>query len=71
LQYQIRLKTGERFSAERISEELYRIQESILKDITDDSKYVVPSKPSKDAIKIYEAMNKKRHVVPFRLSTGG
>jgi len=27
------------------------------------------SKPGKDAIKIYEAYNKKRHVAPFRLTT--
>ena len=31
-------------------------------------KYVVPSKPSKDAIRIYEVLDKKRHVVPFRLT---
>jgi len=71
LQYRIKLKTKENFSAERIREELYRIQESILIDTTDKSKYVVPSKPSKDAIKIYEVMNKRRHVVPFRLTSQG
>jgi transposase len=68
MQYQIRQKTGESFSAERIMQELYRVQESILKSTVDDNKYVVPSKPSKDAIKIYEVMNKKRHVAPFRLT---
>jgi len=68
LQYRIRQKTGECFSPERIREELYRIQESILKYITDNSRYVVPSKPNQDAIKIYDAMNKERHVVPFRLT---
>ena len=70
LQYRIRQQTGERFSAERIREELCRIQESVLINTTDNSKYVIPSKPSQYAIKIYEAMNKKRHVVPFRLTTG-
>jgi len=70
LQYQIRIKTGERFSPERIREELYRVQESILKNIADDYKYVVPSKTSKDAIRIYEVMNRKRHVAPFRLTAG-
>ena len=70
LQYQIKHKIAENFSAERIREELYRVQESILKNKVDDNKYVVPSKPSKDAIKIYEAVNKKRHVVPFMLTTG-
>jgi len=71
LQYRIRQLTTERFSAERIREELFRIQESVLIDTADNSKYVIPSKPGQYAIKIYEAMNKKRHVVPFRLTTGG
>ena len=37
-------------------------------NIADNNKYVVPSKPSQDAIKIYEVFKKKRHVVPFRLT---
>ncbi len=68
LQHRIREKTKENFSAERIREELYRIQESILKHTVDNSKYVIPSKPSPDAIKIYDAMKMQRHVVPFRLT---
>ena len=71
LQYRIRQKTGENFSPERIREELFRIQESILKHTIDNNKYVVPSKPSQDVLKIYDAMNKKRHVVPFRLTAQG
>ena len=71
LQYRIRQKTGESFSAERIREELFRVQDSILINTTDNNKYVIPSKPSQYAIKIYEAMNKKRHVVPFRLASRG
>jgi len=69
LQYKIKQKTGEAFSAERIREELYRIQESVLVNTADNNKYVVPSKPSQDAVKIYESMNRKRHVVPFRLTS--
>ena len=69
LQYKILHQTKENFSAERIREELYRIQESILRDKTDNNRYVVPSKPSQDAVKIYEVMNKQRHVVPFKLTT--
>ena len=38
-------------------------------DITDNNKYVVQSKPSQEAIKMYDVMNKKRVVVPFRLTT--
>jgi transposase len=70
LQYRIKQKTGECFSTERTREELYRIQESILIHTIDNNRYVVPSKPSQDALKIYDAMNKKRHVVPFRLTEG-
>ena len=69
LQYKIKQKTGESFSAERIREELYRIQESVWINTVDNNKYVVPSKPSQDALKIYEVMDKKRHVVSFRLIT--
>jgi transposase len=69
LQYRIRQQTKDYFSAERIRMELYSIQESILIDKTDNNRYAVPSKPSKDAIKIYEVMKKKRHVVPFKLTT--
>ena len=69
LQYKILHLTKENFSAERIREELYRIQESILRDKTNDNRYVVPSKPSQDAVKIYEVMNKQRNVVPFKLTT--
>jgi len=71
LQYRLRQKTGEYFSAERIREELFRVQESILIDTTDNNKYVIPSKPSHDAIRIYDVMNKKRHVVPYRLASRG
>jgi len=68
LQYRIKKKTQENFSPERITEELYRIQESILRDKSDNNRYVVPSKPSTDAIKIYEVMNKERNVVSFKLT---
>jgi transposase len=69
LQYRIKQKTQENFSAKRSSEELYRIQESILRDKNNNNRYVVPSKPSQDALRIYEAMNKKRNVIPFKLIT--
>ena len=48
-------------SAERIREELFRVQESVLVNKDDNQKYVVPSKPSKDALKIYEVMDKKSY----------
>jgi transposase len=68
LQHKIKQHTGENFSAERIKEELYRVQESILRDKTNNNRYVIPSKTSQDATKIYEAMKQKRHVVPFKLN---
>jgi transposase len=69
LQYRITQKTAERFSAERIREELFRTQESILRYKIDNNKYVVPSKPTQDVIKIYQAMKMERHVVPYKLTT--
>ncbi len=68
LQYRLRKETGESFSAERIREELFRVQESIVRNTADNNRYVIPSKPGQDALKIYEAMNRKRNVVPFRLT---
>lgn len=68
LQHRLREQTGESFSAERIRNELFRIQESILRNTVDNNRYVVPSKPSQDALKIYQAMNCKRNVVPFKLT---
>jgi transposase len=71
LQHRIRIGIGERFSAERIKEELYRVQDSIVRDITNKNKYVIPSKPGKDALILYETMHMKRYVVPFLLTTEG
>jgi len=67
LQFKIKQQLQESLSAERIKKELYSIQESILKDTTNNRRYVIPSKPSQDARKIYEVMNKKRDVIPFKL----
>jgi transposase len=69
LQYRIRQKTGLSLSAERIREELFRVQDSVLINTIDNYKYVIPSKPSQYAIKIYDAMSKKRLMVPFRLAS--
>jgi transposase len=68
LQYRIAQKTKENFSAERIREELYRVQESIIRNRLNSERYVIPSKPSQDVEKIYNTMNKARHVIPFRLT---
>ena len=68
LQHRIKKESGESFSAERIREELYRVQESIVRDITNNNKYVIPSKTNPDALKLYQAMHIKRNVVPFRLT---
>jgi transposase len=68
LQHKLKKEAGENFSAERIREELFRVQESILRNTVDNNRYVVPSKPSQDALRIYQAMHRKRNVVPFRLT---
>ena len=70
LQHRIKKELKESFSAERIRRELFRIQDSILKNTIDDEKYVIPSKPSNDAVALYDIMKKKRHVVPFKLTPG-
>ncbi|MDR3327199.1 MAG: hypothetical protein LBT04_03585 [Prevotellaceae bacterium] len=47
-----------RFSAARISEELWSAQESILIDPKKQKRYVLPAKTSKDTQTIYQAMKK-------------
>jgi len=66
LQHQIKIEMKESMSAERIKRELYEIQESILVDDR-GARYVIPSKPSDEAIAIYKTMNKKRNVMPYKL----
>ncbi|MDL2262586.1 transposase [Bacteroidales bacterium OttesenSCG-928-I21] len=68
LQQRIKTELGENFSAERISNELFHAQESVVKDISTGNKYVIPSKPTQDALKLYKTMHKKRNVTPFKLS---
>lgn len=67
LQHRIKKEINESFSVERISNELRHIQDSIVCDTASKVRYVIPSKPSKDAVKIYRAIRKKRHLVPFRI----
>lgn len=69
LQHRIKIKTGNSVSAARIREELYRVQESIVKDVSNKNKYVIPSKTSQDALELYDVMHIKRNVVPFLLTT--
>jgi transposase len=68
MQYKIKLQLNESISAERIRNELYRVQESIIVDKSDNSVYVIPSKLNDDTIKLYKVMHKKRDVKPFKLS---
>lgn len=67
LQHMLIQSNGERMSARVVREELYRVQESILKDTITQEQYVIPSKPSKEALKIYECMKIKRNTVPYKL----
>jgi transposase len=68
LQYKLLHETKARFSPEKIRAELSRVQDSILIDINTNLQYVVPSKPSSDALKIYQTMSKTRIVVPYKLT---
>jgi transposase len=68
LQHEIGERTGERFSARRISMELNSVQQSILYDVNDKSKkYVMPSKSSENVSKIYQAMQLHRNAVPYKV----
>jgi len=69
LQNKLQKEANIRLSPEKIRSELYRVQDSILIDTETDQKYVIPSKPSSDALKIYHTMEKKRVVVPFKMIT--
>lgn len=70
LQYKLLKEEKVRFSPEKIRAELTRVQDSILIDINTEQQYVVPSKPSSDAMKIYQTMSKTRRAVPYKLNTG-
>lgn len=67
LQHRILKEKQERYSADRIRQELFRVQESIVRYTTTGDRYVIPSKPSNGANIIYEAMKMKRYIVPFKL----
>jgi transposase len=71
LEFRIKTEVGESMSAERICKELYRVQESIVKDSATNNKYVIPSNISQDALKLYEVMHVKRNAAPFRLAELG
>ena len=66
LEYRISLQY-KKMSSDAIRNSLIRIQASILKD-RDSNRYVVPSKPDQDAIKIYQLMGLRYSATPFRLS---
>ena len=70
LQHMLIQTNGERMSAKKVREELYRVQESVLMDTVTQEQYVIPSKTSKEALAIYECMKIKRNVVPYKLMAG-
>jgi len=67
MQHYIKKNLNESFSAQRICEELVSVQESILFDCNDRNRYVIPSKTSEDAKKLYGIMRLQRSLVPYRL----
>jgi transposase len=69
LQFRIKQELNERFSALKISRGLSKVQESILYDENKKcNRYVIPSKPGEDVLKIYKVMKLQRNVVPFKLT---
>jgi transposase len=71
MQHFIKKNLNESFSAQRISEELVGVQESILLDCRENNRYVIPSKTSEDAKKLYGIMRLQRSQVPYRLMAKG
>lgn len=67
MQHYIKKNLNESFSAQRICEELVSVQESILLDCNDKNRYVIPSKISEDAKKLYGIMRLQRSQVPYQL----
>lgn len=67
MQHFIKKELNDNFSAQRISEELVSVQESILLDCRDKNRYVIPSKTSEDAKKLYGIMKLQRNEVPYQL----
>lgn len=67
LEYRVALQY-EKMSPEALRQELIRIQSSILKD-KEGQRYVIPSKASTHALKIYQVMGLKYSTTPYRLSS--
>jgi transposase len=67
IQHKIKQQTNENYSAERIRSELYAIQESVIINKSDGNRYVIPSKLSDDATKMYKIMKRKRDNTPYKL----
>lgn len=66
MQYKLQ-KSGLKLSAEKISKELNNRQISILKHLTENSYYAIPSKPTDTLKKIYLEFNKKPLVTPYKI----
>ncbi|MDR2557141.1 MAG: IS1634 family transposase, partial [Bacteroidales bacterium] len=67
IQHYVKRELKETLSPQRIRQELSSVQESILIDLRDNNKYVIPSKTSEYAKKLYAIMRLQRNVVPYRL----
>ena len=66
LEYRVTLQQC-KMSAETIRNALMHVQLSILKDKSDSVRYVIPSKISEDARRIFKVINKKYSMTPYRL----
>ncbi len=67
LSYRYEVQQGERISFNQIRDELLRVQASVLVDTETKKRYVVPSKASPAAKKLYQVMGMKRSLVPYEI----
>lgn len=67
LEYRIAIQY-QKLSAEVIRNELVHVQATILKDYKTKLKYAIPSKSTKQAIKIYQSMGENLSDVPYQLN---
>jgi transposase len=67
LQFRLR-REYKLLSPEKVREDLYRIQSSILINNTTNERYVIPSKPGLHTSGIYKTLAMQYNAVPYRLS---
>lgn len=67
LQFKLR-KSNHAISPEKVRDELYRVQSSVLYNIKNNERYVVPSKPGQHTTTLYKTLEMQYNSVPYRLA---